>query len=307
MTGVDLASLVVRFGLEEVRRLVTPPRYRFWVSAGGTEQLWDGKKWRKVQPGTLLASLVGPPLREVKNGQDSFLRAVASLPLPEGDADTPREAMTLRASWFVRAMECVGLLVPSRGKEKWREGPAKARQLLVEKEEESGDGASNADLARWLAYRPLSFWLSAAWQRCNPRLDIRRERFGFEAEADNIWTAALCEGLLLVLFNIRRLRFCPHCNALHWDRDSFVCSACKREQDRQRKARKPKTPVSRFRNKVAQNKRRGRLTEDQARAVLDTLDTLHSQGDSEALKAAERLFAAFKNQRTPGRNDGARV
>lgn len=301
MTGVDLSSLVVRFGLEEVRRLVTPPRYRFWVGANGTEQLWDGKKWRKVQPGTLLASLVGPPLKEVKNGQDSFLRAVASLPLPEGDADTPREAMTLRAFWFVQAMECVGLLVPSRGKEKWREGPAIARRLLAEKDAEtSGDVAWNADLARWLAYRPLSFWLSAAWQRCNPRLDIRGKRFGFEGRTDNVWSAALCEGLLLVLFNIRRLRFCPHCNTLHWERDSFVCPDCKREQDRQRKARKPKTPESRFRNRVAQNKCRGRLTEDQAQVILNTLD-------SQGLQAAERLFAAFKDQATAGRNTGARV
>lgn len=305
MTGVDLSSLVVHFGLEEVRRLVTPPRYRFWVGANGTEQVWDGKKWRKVQPGTLLASLVGPPLREIKNGQARFLQAVHDLPVPEGQADTPQDALHLRRWWFVLAMECAGLLVRGPRKARQREGPAKARRLLVEKQKESGGDAT--DLAHWLACRPLSFWLSAAWQGCNPRLDIRGKRFGFEAQADNVWTAALCEGLLLILFNIRRLRFCPHCNTLHWGRDSFVCRACKREQDRQRKARKPKTPVSRFRNKVAQNKCRGRLTEDQARAVLDTLDTLDSQGDSEALKAAERLFAAFKNQRTPGRNDGARV
>jgi hypothetical protein len=129
-------------------------------------------------------------------------------------------------------------------------------------------------------------FLQGAWQRSTTVPFVDGKQFGFEVTSRTREDAVCCELLLMITHNVRQLRVCPHCLTIHWRKETSVCEACKREQDRIRKARQEPTPKSRFRNKVSQAKSRKSITADQATLVLETLDR-------EGLFSAERLYGSL--------------
>ena len=282
-------DLIFQLGEAVLRDIIGPHPYHLWVGMNGTEQARDDrtKKWRRVRPGAYLVALIGPVYKALKHGREAVSQALDDLPLPE-DCDTMSEASLWKLHYFEQASRCVSLLIPSLAiKERWAEGPGIAKRLLAEREGRALPQKDPLDPVALVSARPLSFWLSLAWRRSYPIVDFRGGVFGFTVQAHDLWTAALAEGLLLILFNIRKLRFCPHCYTLHWEKHHSVCKECRRAQDRQRKARRPKTDIVRFRNRVAQAKCRGRLTEEQAGQILATLE-------KHGLPAAEGLYMQLK-------------
>lgn len=137
-------------------------------------------------------------------------------------------------------------------------------------------------------------FLQGAWQRSTTVPFVDGKQFGFEVTSRTREDAVCCELLLMITHNVRQLRVCPHCLTIHWRKETSVCEACKREQDRIRKARQEPTPKSRFRNKVSQAKRRGRITAGQATLVLETLDR-------EGLFSAERLYGSLLERKAERR------
>jgi hypothetical protein len=195
----------------------------------------------------------------------------------------------MRIHYLYLALECIGLLIRGRSSA-FREGPGIAKRMLAEIPNPEFQG----DLAEHLASRPLTFWLSAAWLGSDPILDCRNGKFGFQIQSSNPWTAALAEGLLLILFNIRRIRLCPDCLALHWDKKRQVCKECCKKRDRERPSKKLRTLNDKFRNKVSQAKRRKRLTDDEASRILERLE-------EEGRRSAERLYDSLRLRGRKGR------
>jgi|LFRM01.2.fsa_nt_gb hypothetical protein len=297
-----LLDAVFKLGIDAFKDLRDPRPYRIWVSMYGAEEAWDGEKWKRVKPGIFLAKLVGPSLPFLRrledltkgphNKTDLFellYNATKDLPLPEATTGTPWNNFVMRIHYLCLALECIGLLIRGRSSA-FREGPGIAKRMLAEIPNPEFQG----ELAEYLASRPLTFWLSAAWQGSDPILDCRNGKFGFQIQSSNPWTAALAEGLLLILFNVRRIRRCPHCNTLHWDKKRSVCEECRRRQDRQRKANKPPTLEGKFRNKVSQAKSRKRITADQATRILNVLAR-------DGLSPAERLYGSLLERKAERR------
>ena len=105
---------------------------------------------------------------------------------------------------------------------------------------------------------------------------------GWVVEAPTPWDAAACEVILMVVHNVRnKLNLCPECGTFHWEKGHHVCRDCRRKKERRKKAQRPKTPEARFRNNLSQDKRRGKLTEEQ----VERLKAILKKQGVEAAKA----------------------
>jgi len=121
----------------------------------------------------------------------------------------------------------------------------------------------------------------AQWQNAEIQPDIRVGRkleVGWHVRAPDEFVAAICEGVLMVFHNTRRLGICKNCGGIFWPEKAKkqlerICPECRqvsekrhKESDRRRKqnGKRPITPESRFFNLVNQNKRRGTLSPEQA-------------------------------------------
>jgi hypothetical protein len=287
-------------------------KFRFSASQSGTEKVFEGGKWVRREPGYLTASMLAPLLKPLagypNEGKEEFLAALDRM-MPDSVGPVSEEQlrdiyqaikpnMTLddfrrdleqqnrRASfhekWILANVLIIGvllLLAPTKGRRS--RARKAARTALAEFETTQEKRVSRGEPA-WL----LLPFLQGAWQRSTTVPFVDGKQFGFEVTSRTREDAVFCELLLMITYNVRQLRVCPHCLTIHWRKETSVCEACKREQDRIRKARQEPTPKSRFRNKVSQAKSRKSITADQATLVLETLDR-------EGLFSAERLYGSL--------------
>jgi len=239
----------------------------------------------KVEPGYLTASMLAPLLKPLAGdpdeGKEEFLAALDRM-MPNSTPGLPPK-FNRRYNRMLADARIVGaLLLLAPTKDRRSKAHKVARTAFAEFETTQEKRVSRGEPA-WL----LLPFLQGAWQRSTTVPFVDGKQFGFEVTSRTREDAVCCEFLLMITYNVRQFRVCPHCLTLHWRKGTSICEACKREQDRIRKARQKRTPESKFRNKVSQAKRRDRITADQATLIPETLDR-------EGLSSAERLYDSLR-------------
>lgn len=259
-------------------------KFRFSASQSGTEKVFEGGKWVRHEPGYLTASMLAPLLKPLagypNEGKEEFLAALDGM-IPDSVGPS-HSRLSRRHNWILANTLIIGvllLLAPTKGRRS--RARKAARTALAAFETTQKTRVSRGEPA-WL----LLPFLQGAWQRSTTVPFVDGKQFGFEVTSRTREDAVFCELLLMITHNVRQLRVCPHCLTIHWRKETSVCEACKREQDRIRKARQKPTPTSKFRNKVSQAKSRKRITADQAARILNVLAR-------DGLSPAERLYGSL--------------
>lgn len=267
-------------------------KFRFSASQSGTEKVFEGGKWVRHEPGYLTASMLAPLLKPLagypNEGKEEFLAALDGM-IPDSVGPS-HSRLSRRHNWILANTLIIGvllLLAPTKGRRS--RARKAARTALAAFETTQKTRVSRGEPA-WL----LLPFLQGAWQRSTTVPFVDGKQFGFEVTSRTREDAVCCELLLMITHNVRQLRVCPHCLTIHWRKETSVCQACKREQDRIRKARQEPTPKSKFRNKVSQAKSRKRITADQATRILNVLAR-------DGLSPAERLYGSLLERKAERR------
>ncbi|RDV84889.1 hypothetical protein DXX99_02290 [Ammonifex thiophilus] len=275
---------------------------KVFLSTQGVEFLFTERGWRKVKPGHHLVQLAEPYLQAWREHEDPepVLDAVDRL-LP-----TPFPNLEAKVRFLEALLRCVLVLVPKKcftdhlrkALPGWPLYHPTARHTFLELEV--------AQLEEDFLFSVL-VTLLPLWKRCRVHPDIlyplkgKKPLLGWLVEAPDIYHLASCEALLMVMQGIKVLRLCPRCLKLHHERKGLLCRKCRGEREREKK--RVRTPWRRFFNLLAQDKRRGKLTEEQ----IDHLKKVaREKGLEEAKKERTTLilhgFPGRKNRERESRN-----
>ncbi|MEW6573478.1 MAG: hypothetical protein AB1374_07585 [Bacillota bacterium] len=258
---------------------------KFFLSVTGTEQVWDGKRWKRVGTGHNLAAILGPVLKTVYTLSESTepteekrkrFREVIDAALPSGEfinlTDKHLFLESLAAAFFCIWPYDNQYYTAKQAFEDYE------RSQFLEMEPRKG------------RVFPALPYLQGSWRKSDiyPHIKIGRKasRLGWMVEAPTPWDAAACEAMLMVIHNVRnKLNLCPKCCTFHWGENHHICRECRREKERLKKAApeevaKRGTPEYRFRNLLSQDKNRRKLTREQVERLKVILK-------NQGVKAAE--------------------
>jgi hypothetical protein len=218
----------------------------FFFSNTGSEMLWAGEGWKKILLGYHAAALFNPIFKEVMEYEDEArmdkLRQLVEPIFPTGERPKYLQFFDLWTALTASSLSDYEGLTPSKQFIQFEDGYKSRFKEYSER-----------------------IWVDHSVNFIPFAL---KNRVGFLCTAPDLLSAAYIEAFLMVVFNIRRILFCPECLQIHWNQKEKqkdrqikrLCDRCKKK----RRNSKPKSSKDLFLNMISRAKGRGKLTEEQA-------------------------------------------
>lgn len=225
----------------------------FWFGDTGVEKLWKEGGWKKIQTGSHLEFFIKPFLAE---DDPTFPESI--FPFSD-EKDQSLAILTLFKFYFDN------LLDPRRK----REISEKKYSYLLPGRKEfainshfTQDGSPLDILASVMTnslkdQHPL-YWLLSAWTKSMVAPYPLNGKFGWLVATNNLYNAAVCELILLIIHNLMPFKVCSKCFSVHRE-NKWVCKKCTSKINATYKKKKPRTEKDKFLERVRQDIHRGKV------------------------------------------------